>query len=87
VTLGVLALRGRQRRTALADPVAAAIIAAVIASMAVRILVGSFHTLTDCAVFASMRWRRSCCRSGTRSCGEIRTRGGPGVVRATWWCT
>jgi cation diffusion facilitator family transporter len=82
VTLGVLAsfaADGAGLRWA--DPVAAAVIAAVIASMAVRILVGSFHTLTDRAVFRSDALAPLVLKVGdVRSCGEIRTRGGPGAV-------
>jgi len=52
VTLGVLASFAASRAgLAWVDAVAALGIAALIAIMAVRILVGSFHTLTDRAVF------------------------------------
>jgi cation diffusion facilitator family transporter len=82
VTLGVLAsFAADSAGLRWADPVAAAVIAALIASMAVRILIGSFHTLTDRAVFSADAL--SPCVLGVpdvRSCGEIRTRGGPGAV-------
>ena len=82
VTLGVLASFVADRAgLRWADPVAAAVIAAVIASMAVRILVGSFHTLTDRAVYASDALAPLVLQvEDVRSCGEIRTRGGPGAV-------
>jgi cation diffusion facilitator family transporter len=82
VTLGVLAsfVAGRAGLR-WADPVAAVLIAAFIATMAVRILVGSFHTLTDRAVFTADALAPLILQvPDVRSCGEIRTRGGPGAV-------
>jgi cation diffusion facilitator family transporter len=82
VTLGVLAsFAANSAGLGWADPVAAALIAALIAIMAVRILVGSFHTLTDRAVFRSDALKPLVLQVGdVRSCGEIRTRGDPGAV-------
>lgn len=82
VTLGVLAsFAGGRAGLAWADPLAAGLIAAFIAWMAVRILVGSFHTLTDKAVFAAEALAPLVLRvPDVRSCGEIRTRGGTGAV-------
>ena len=82
VTLGVLAsFAASSAGLAWVDPVAALGIAALIAVMAVRILVGSFHTLTDRAVFPSHALSPVVLEvEDVRSCGEIRTRGGPGAV-------
>jgi len=82
VTLGVLASFAADRAgLRWADPVAALVIAGFIATMAVRILVGSFHTLTDRAVFAAHALSPCILQvPDVRSCGEIRTRGGPGAV-------
>jgi cation diffusion facilitator family transporter len=82
VTLGVLAsFAGGRAGLAWADPLAAGLIAAFIAWMAVRILIGSFHTLTDRAVFRAEALSPLVLEvPDVRSCGEIRTRGGPGAV-------
>jgi cation diffusion facilitator family transporter len=82
VTLGVLASFAAHRvGLRWADPVAALLIGGLIATMAVRILVGSFHTLTDRAVFQADALAPLVVEGpGVRSCGEIRTRGGPGAV-------
>jgi cation diffusion facilitator family transporter len=82
VTLGVLASFAADKAgLRWADPVAAFLIAGLIAVMAVRILVGSFHTLTDRAVFRAEALAPLVLQvPGVRSCGEIRTRGGPGAV-------
>jgi cation diffusion facilitator family transporter len=82
VTLGVLAsFAASSAGLAWVDPVAALGIAALIAAMAVRILVGSFHTLTDRAVFPPLALAPVVLEvKDVRSCGEIRTRGGPGAV-------
>jgi cation diffusion facilitator family transporter len=82
VTLGVLASFAADRvGLRWADPVAALLIAGLIAFMAARILVGSFHTLTDRAVFRAQALAPLVLQvPGVRSCGEIRTRGGPGAV-------
>ncbi|HET8644542.1 MAG TPA: cation diffusion facilitator family transporter [Vicinamibacteria bacterium] len=82
VTLGVLASFAADRAgLRWADPLAAGLIAAFIAVMAVRILVGSFHTLTDRAVFRSDALAPLILQvADVRSCKEIRTRGGPGAV-------
>lgn len=82
VTLGVMASFAANRAgLGWADPVAALLIAGLIATMAVRILVGSFHTLTDRAVFRTDALAPLVLDvPDVRSCGEIRTRGGPGAV-------
>lgn len=82
VTTGVLASFVADRLgLRWADPVAAFLIAGLIAVMAARILVGSFHTLTDRAVFRGHALAPLVLQvPGVRSCGEIRTRGGPGAV-------
>jgi len=82
VTLGVLAsFAASSAGLSWVDAAAALGIAVLIAVMAVRILVGSFHTLTDRAVFPSDTLKPFVLDvSGVRSCGEIRTRGGPGAV-------
>jgi cation diffusion facilitator family transporter len=82
VTLGVLASFVADRAgLRWADAVAALLIAGLIATMAVRILVGSFHTLTDRAVFPGDALAPLVLQvPDVRSCGEIRTRGGPGAV-------
>ena len=82
VTLGVLASFAAGRAGLhWADAVAALVIAAFVAVLAVRILVGSFHTLTDRAVFPTEELSPLILNvPHVRSCGEIRTRGGPGAV-------
>jgi cation diffusion facilitator family transporter len=82
VTLGVLASFAAGRAgLGWADAVAALVIAAFVAVLAVRILVGSFHTLTDRAVIPADALAPLVLQvPHVRSCGEIRTRGGPGAV-------
>jgi cation diffusion facilitator family transporter len=82
VTLGVLASFAAARAgLGWADSVAALVIAAFVAVLAVRILVGSFHTLTDRAVIPTEALAPLVLQvPHVRSCGEIRTRGGPGAV-------
>lgn len=82
VTMGVLASFAAARLgLAWADPLAAGLIAAFIAWMAVRILIGSFHTLMDRAVYSAEALSPLVLEvPDVRSCGEIRTRGGPGAV-------
>src|SRR5439155_1727087 len=56
-------------------------IAAFIAILAVRILVGSFHTLTDRAMIPGETLSRLVLAvPGVESCREVRTRGGPDAV-------
>ena len=74
-------LRGRARRPALGGPAVAVGIASFIAVLGVRILVGSFHTLTDRAVLPRQALAARGARgAGVRACGDIRTRGGPDAV-------
>jgi cation diffusion facilitator family transporter len=82
VTLGVVAsFAGARAGLPWVDGVAALIIAAFIAVLAVGILVGSFHTLTDRAAIPPEAVQALVLEvPGVRSCGEIRTRGGPGSV-------
>jgi len=82
VTLGVLGSFAASRAgLAWVDPVAALAIAVLIAVMAVRILIGSFHTLTDRAVLPAHALATLVREvDDVRSCGEVRTRGGPGAV-------
>jgi cation diffusion facilitator family transporter len=82
VSLGVVAsFAGARAGLAAVDVVVATAIAIFIAVMAVRILVGSFHTLTDRAVIPTMAVA-NVLRGvpGVVSWGDIRTRGGPGSV-------
>jgi cation diffusion facilitator family transporter len=82
VTLGVAAsFAGVKAGLPWVDGVVTLAIAAFIAVLAVRILVGSFHTLTDRAAIPSDDLEALVLGvPGVRSCGEIRTRGGPGSV-------
>jgi len=82
VTLGVIAsFAGAKAGVPWMDSVVAIAIAAFIAVLAVRILVGSFHTLTDRAVIPGENISRVVMTvPGTQSCREVRTRGGPGAV-------
>ena len=82
VTLGVIAsFAGAEAGLPWMDAVVATGIAAFIAILAVRILVGSFHTLTDRAVIPGEELARVVKSvEGVQHCREIRTRGGPGAV-------
>jgi cation diffusion facilitator family transporter len=82
VTLGVVAsFAGARAGLPWVDPAVAVAIASFIAVLGVRILVGSFHTLTDRAVLPRQALEvvvRAV--PGVRACGDIRTRGGPDAV-------
>jgi cation diffusion facilitator family transporter len=82
VTLGVVAsFAGARAGLPWVDAAVAVGIASFVAVLAVRILVGSFHTLTDRAAIprgALEELVRSV--PGVRYCGDVRTRGGPGAV-------
>jgi cation diffusion facilitator family transporter len=82
VTLGVVAsFAGARAAVAWVDSVVALAIAAFIAVLGVRILVGSFHTLTDRAVIAPEKITPVVLGvRGVRHCREVRTRGGPDAV-------
>ena len=82
VTLGVIAsFAGANAGLPWVDSVVAIGIAAFISILAVRILVGSFHTLTDRAMIPGERVSRVVLTvPGVQSCREVRTRGGPGAV-------
>jgi cation diffusion facilitator family transporter len=82
VTLGVIAsFAGTKAGAAWVDSVVAIGIAAFIAILAVRILIGSFHTLTDRAVIPGDTLSAVVIMvPGVQSCREVRTRGGPGAV-------
>ena len=82
VSLGVVAsFAGARAGLAAVDVVVAVAIAVFIAVMAVQILVGSFHTLTDRAVIPATAVANILNEvPGVVSCREIRTRGGPGAV-------
>jgi cation diffusion facilitator family transporter len=82
VTLGVVAsFAGARAGLAAVDVVVAVGIAVFIAVMAVQILIGSFHTLTDRAVIPAASVA-TVLRAvpGVASWRDIRTRGGPGSV-------
>lgn len=82
VTLGVVAsFAGARAGLAWVDAAVAVAIASFIATLGVRILVGSFHTLTDRAVLPRQALE-AVVRSvpGVGACGDIRTRGGPDAV-------
>jgi cation diffusion facilitator family transporter len=82
VSLGVVAsFAGARAGLAAVDVVVALAIAIFIAVLAVRILVGSFRTLTDHAVIPTLAVA-NVLRGvpGVVSWGDIRTRGGPGSV-------
>jgi cation diffusion facilitator family transporter len=82
VTLGVVAsFAGARAGLAWVDTLVASGIAVFIAVLAVRILVGSFRTLTDHAVIPTLAVA-NVLRGvpGVVSWGDIRTRGGPGSV-------
>jgi cation diffusion facilitator family transporter len=82
VSLGVVAsFAGARAGLAAVDIVVAVAIAAFIAVMAVQLLVGSFHTLTDRAVIPTAAVANVLREvPGVVSWGDIRTRGGPGSV-------
>ena len=82
VTLGVVAsFAGARAGVPWVDSVVALGIAAFIAVLGVRILVGSFHTLTDRAMIAPDKLSAVVCSvPGVRHCREVRTRGGPDAV-------
>jgi len=82
VTLGVVAsFAGARAGVPWVDGVVALAIAAFIAVLGVRILVGSFHTLTDRAVIAPDKLTAVVLGvPGVRHCREVRTRGGPDAV-------
>jgi cation diffusion facilitator family transporter len=82
VTLGVVAsFAGARAGVPWVDSVVALAIAAFIAVLGVRILVGSFHTLTDRAVIAPEKIAPVVLGvPGVRHCREVRTRGGPDAV-------
>jgi cation diffusion facilitator family transporter len=82
VSLGVVAsFAGARAGLGAVDIVVAVAIAVFIAVMAVQILVGSFHTLTDRAVIPASAVADVLREvPGVASWGDIRTRGGPGAV-------
>lgn len=82
VSLGVVAsFAGARAGVVAADVVVALAIAGFIAVLAVRILVGSFHTLTDRAMIPAEALGRVLRGvPGVVSWTDIRTRGGPGAV-------
>lgn len=82
VTLGVIAsFAGARAGAPWVDSVVAIGIAAFISILAVRILVGSFHTLTDRAMIPGEKIAHVVMGvPGVQSVREIRTRGGPGAV-------
>ena len=82
VTLGVIAsFAGAKAGVPWMDSAVAIGIAAFISILAVRIMVGSFHTLTDAAMIPGDKLSRVVMDvPGVQHCREIRTRGGPGAV-------
>lgn len=82
VTLGVIAsFAGAKAGVPWVDSVVAIGIAAFISILAVRIMVGSFHTLTDRAMIPGDTLSKVVMDvPGVQHCREIRTRGGPGAV-------
>jgi cation diffusion facilitator family transporter len=82
VTLGVMAsFAGAKAGVPLVDSVVAIGIAGFISILAVRIMVGSFHTLTDRAVIPGETLAHVVMSvPGVQNCREVRTRGGPGAV-------
>jgi cation diffusion facilitator family transporter len=82
VTLGVMAsFAGAKAGVPWVDSVVAIGIAAFISILAVRIMVGSFHTLTDRAVIPGETLSHVVMGvPGVQNCREVRTRGGPGAV-------
>jgi len=82
VTLGVVAsFAGARAGVPWVDGVVALAIAAFIAVLGVRILIGSFHTLTDRAVIAPDKLSTVVLGvPGVRNCRDVRTRGGADAV-------
>ena len=82
VTLGVVAsFAGARAGLAFMDGLVAAAIAAYIATLAVRILVGSFNVLTDRAVLPAAEIESIVMQvPGVLDCRDIRTRGGPAAA-------
>jgi cation diffusion facilitator family transporter len=82
VTLGVIAsFAGAKAGVPWMDSAVAIGIAAFISILAVRIMVGSFHTLTDAAMIPGDKLSKVVMDvPGVQHCREIRTRGGPGAV-------
>ncbi len=82
VTLGVgVSFAGVQAGLRWVDSVVAAAIAGFIAFLAVRILVGAFHVLTDRAAIPPERIAQVVeAVPGVRGCKDARTRGGHGAV-------
>jgi cation diffusion facilitator family transporter len=82
VSLGVVAsFAGARAGAPWVDPVVAAVIAGFIAVLAVRLLIGSFHVLTDRAVIPAEQLEPIVrAVPGVRSCREVRTRGGADAV-------
>jgi len=82
VSLGVVAsFAGARAGAPWVDPVVAAVIAGFIAVLAVRLLIGSFHVLTDRAVIPAEQIEPIVrAIPGVRSCREVRTRGGADAV-------
>jgi len=82
VTLGVMAsFAGAKAGVPGVDSLVAIGIAAFIAILAVRIMVGSFHTLTDRAVIPGETLAHVVMSvPGVQAVREIRTRGGPSAV-------
>lgn len=82
VSLGVIAsFAGARAGVGAIDVVVALGIAAFIAVLAVQIVIGSFHTLTDRAVIPKESLANVVqAVAGVVSWSDIRTRGGPGLV-------
>lgn len=82
VTLGVMAsFAGAKAGVPWVDSGVAIAIAAFISILAVRIMIGSFHTLTDRAVIPGETLANVVMKvPGVQNCREVRTRGGPGAV-------
>ena len=82
VTLGVVAsFAGARAGLPWMDSLVAASIAAFISTLAVRILIGSFHVLTDRAVIPAEAITAIVMQvPGVRDCRDVRTRGGPGAA-------
>jgi cation diffusion facilitator family transporter len=82
VSLGVVAsFAGARAGAPWVDPVVAVVIAGFIAVLAVRILVGSFHVLTDRAMIDAEKIAPVVLAvPGVRRCRDIRSRGGQDAV-------
>jgi cation diffusion facilitator family transporter len=82
VSLGVVAsFAGARAGAPWVDPVVAFVIAVFIAVLAVRILIGSFHVLTDRVVIEAGRIAPVVLGvPGVRACRDIRSRGGADAV-------